>query len=221
MSNTPSCSLNSHANRPTSRLGATSISAIERWSWLSCRSTRPAVAKVRVPFIARPPRVSRSSRRVSGCCPSAPARSADAVAGRIPLDEREERGIRIDRARVGEQAVRCRVGDDAPRAHEHEPVAAQRLVHDVAADDERGAARRRARGRVPTARRAAPGRARPSARRAPAARASRASRPRARRGSPAPPLSESMVWSRLVGEARPASITRSTSLRGAPMSRAK
>ena len=39
--------------------------------------------------------------------------------GDVPFDEREERGIRIRRAGVGEQAVGSRVGDDAARPHEH------------------------------------------------------------------------------------------------------
>ena len=148
-----------------------------------------------------PSSVSRSSRRaVRGCCAvGVPRLHRSPVAS--ALDEREECGIRIDRARVGEQAVRGRVGDDAPRTHEHQPVAAQRLVHHVAADDDAWCRGRRARGTRPTARRAAAGRARRSARRAPSARASRASRPRARRGVSWPPLSEPTVWLRVVAEA--------------------
>ena len=75
----------------------------------------------------------------SGAAASA-ARVAEPPPHHVAFDEREERGIRILLTRVGEQAVRSRVGDDAAGPHEDEPVAAERLVHDVAADDERRAA---------------------------------------------------------------------------------
>ncbi|WP_442921912.1 hypothetical protein [Microbacterium sp. CH12i] len=55
----------------------------------------------------------------------------------IPLDQGEERSIRIVSARVGEQCVRRRVGNDAAGPHQQQPVTAQRLVHDVARDQQR------------------------------------------------------------------------------------
>ena len=120
---------------------------------------------------------------------------AVAVAGGrlVTLDEGEERGIRIVGSGVGEQAVGRRVGDDPAGPHEHESIAAERLVHDVARHDERRAARPRGRGTGSRARSAAPDRGRRSAHRARAARGVPSIATASETRVSSPPLSESMV----------------------------
>ena len=96
MSKKPSWSLNSQANRPTSRLGAISMSAIERWSWLNCRSTRPAVAKVRTPvalallILCSAAALAQSGAPATTDAPDAPAASSGGESslelGRVTLD---------------------------------------------------------------------------------------------------------------------------------------
>ena len=98
-------------------------------------------------------------------------------------DERRNASSRSPCAGARPQLGRRRGSERRAFAHEQELVAALRLVHDVAGDEERRRRAAEARGRSPTGRGAARGRGRRSARRGRAGRARRGARSPARRAS--------------------------------------
>ena len=116
-------SLKIQASSPSRTHGTTSISPMVRWSARSWASTRPAVARVRC-SVHRAASSARSMRdRKAPSASAAPVRASSS--GRVV------------------------VGEDLALAQQQEPVAAARLVHDVARHEQRTPLGRKAVEQVP------------------------------------------------------------------------
>ena len=122
----------SSAGPKRSKTGSTEASNIHHSSVISTHGSTSSIASVRW---------SRRSWVSTRAATAAVIRGAHAASARRAVGDEGQEG-RLDVRGAGRLADLGRgvVGDDPPLAHQQQPVAAVGLVHDVAGDEDRGAA---------------------------------------------------------------------------------